>query len=107
VDQALVDVPEGAPVIVFTHNPDIFPDVPERVALTAAGHTHGGQVRLPIFGRPIVPSDFGQRYAAGLVREDGRDLFVNTGIGTSMLPVRFRVPPAVTLLVLESSQDRQ
>ncbi len=102
VDRALSKVPEGAPVIAFTHNPDIFPDVPERVALTVAGHTHGGQVRLPLLGRPLVPSDFGQRYAAGHVRESGRHLFVSTGIGTSMLPVRFRVPPVVTILVLES-----
>jgi len=107
VDRALAEVPDGVPVIVYTHNPDIFPDVPKRVTLTVAGHTHGGQVRLPILGRPMIPSDFGQRYAAGHVREGGRDLFVSTGIGTSMLPVRFRVPPVVTILVLESGQAQQ
>ena len=70
------------------------------VALTLAGHTHGGQVRLPFLGRPIVPSQFGERFAAGHVVEGGRHLFVATGLGTSILPVRFRVPPAVTLLTL-------
>jgi predicted MPP superfamily phosphohydrolase len=87
-------------VVLLTHNPDVFPFVPGRVALTLAGHTHGGQVRLPLIGRPVVPSQFGQRFAAGHVVEGGRHLFVATGIGTSILPVRFRVPPTVTLLTL-------
>ena len=93
-------VDDGAPVILMTHNPDVFPLVPNRVALTLAGHTHGGQVRLPFIGRPVVPSRFGQRFAAGHVVEDGRHLFVATGVGTSILPVRFRVPPAVTMLTV-------
>jgi predicted MPP superfamily phosphohydrolase len=91
---------DGAPILLLTHNPDVFPSVPARVALTIAGHTHGGQVRLPFVGRPIVPSRFGQRYAAGLVVEEGRHLFVATGLGTSILPVRFRVPPSVTVITL-------
>jgi uncharacterized protein len=98
--------PDGAPVILLTHNPDIFPLVPAHVSLTLAGHTHGGQVRLPVAGRLIVPSRYGKRFAAGHVVEGGRHLFVATGIGTSILPVRFRVPPAVAILTLafESSQ---
>lgn len=95
--------PDGAPIILLTHNPDVFPDVPDRVALTLAGHTHGGQVRLPFVGRPIVPSRFAQRFAAGHVIEGGRHLFVATGVGTSILPVRFRVPPSVTILTIETA----
>ena len=92
---ALAAVADGStPVLLLTHNPDIFPLVPDRVTLTLAGHTHGGQVRLPFAGAVIVPSEFGQRFAAGHVVESGRHLFVATGVGT----VRFRVPPAVTLL---------
>ena len=91
---------DGAPVILMTHNPDVFPLVPDRVALTLAGHTHGGQVRLPFVGRPIVPSRFGQRYAAGHVVEGGRHLYVSTGLGTSILPIRFRVPPMISVLTL-------
>ena len=86
------------PAILLTHSPDIFPDVPARIALTLAGHTHGGQVRFPFIGAPIVPSKFRQRFAAGHIVEGGRHLFVATGVGTSILPVRFRVPPSVTLL---------
>lgn len=103
VPGTLATVPVDAPVILLTHNPDLFPLAPPRVALTLAGHTHGGQVRLPLLGRPIVPSEYGQRYAAGLVREGGRTLFVSTGVGTSILPVRFRVPPVISLLTLRAA----
>lgn len=93
------------PVILLTHNPDIFPDIPARVSLTLAGHTHGGQVNLPFFGRPVVPSQFGQRFAAGLVREEGRTMFVSTGVGTSIIPVRFRVPPEILILTLRGNGE--
>lgn len=102
VEAALRDVPTDEPVIVFTHNPDIFPALPQRVTLTLAGHTHGGQVNLPVIGRPVVPSRYGQRYAAGHVVEDGRHLFVSVGTGTSILPVRFRVPPEIVILTLRA-----
>lgn len=97
---ALSSVPEGASTVLITHNPDIFPDVPPGVALTIAGHTHGGQVRIPLVGTPIVPSDYGSRFVSGHIVEEGRHLFVATGTGTSMLPVRFRVPPRVRILNL-------
>jgi uncharacterized protein len=91
---------DGVSVVLLTHNPDVFPSVPGRVAITLAGHTHGGQVKLPLVGRLVVPSRFGQRFAAGRVVEGGRHMFVATGVGTSILPVRFGVPPAVTILTL-------
>jgi len=94
-----VDDPDR-PVIAMTHNPDLFPRIPDRVALTLSGHTHGGQVWLPFIGAPIVPSVFGQRYAAGHIVEGGRQLFVTTGIGTSIIPVRFGVPPSIAILTL-------
>src|SRR5207247_3160243 len=94
------DIPADEPIVVLTHSPDVFPRVPARVALTLAGHTHGGQVALPILGRLIVPSRFGQRYAIGHVEEDGRHLFVTPGVGTSIIPVRFGVPPGISLLTL-------
>lgn len=98
VNDTLVNVPASNPVIAITHNPDIFPKVPASVTLTLAGHTHGGQVNFPILGRLVLPSDY--RYAAGHVQEAGHHLFVTTGIGTSIFPVRFRVPPEVVLLTL-------
>jgi uncharacterized protein len=101
VSGALRGVTTDDPVILFTHNPDIFPGVPARVSLTLAGHTHGGQVNLPLVGRPVVPSQFGQRYAFGHVVEGGRHLYVGGGIGTSIIPARFRVPPEIVVLSLE------
>jgi predicted MPP superfamily phosphohydrolase len=95
---ALTDVPVRSHAICFTHSPDVFIFLPPECALTIGGHTHGGQVRLPFIGRPIVPSLFGQRYAAGLVFEQNKYLFVSTGIGTSIIPVRFGVPPEVSIL---------
>lgn len=95
---ALAQVPNGAPAICFTHSPDLFPLLPAGCGLTIAGHTHGGQVWLPLVGALRVPSDYGQRYAAGHIVENGRHLFVSTGIGTSMLPVRVFVPPEVSVL---------
>jgi predicted MPP superfamily phosphohydrolase len=100
MDKALAGVPDGAPFLVLCHEPDVFPDVPARAALTLAGHTHGGQVRLPLLGSLVVPSQYGQRYARGHVEEDGRHLFVTSGVGTSIFPVRFGVPPEIALLTL-------
>ncbi|MDX2013185.1 MAG: metallophosphoesterase [Myxococcaceae bacterium] len=103
--RALAGVPDGAPVIAFTQNPDVFPELPARFSVVLAGHTHGGQVALPLVGRPVVPSKYRQRYAAGHVVEDDRHLFVTTGVGTSVLPVRLGVPPEVVLLTLTSQAD--
>jgi predicted MPP superfamily phosphohydrolase len=100
----LRQVTDEDPVLLLTHNPDIFPDVPPRVSLTLAGHTHGGQVNIPLIGRPVVPSQFGQRYAYGHVVEDGRHLFVSGGVGTSIIPARFRVPPEIVILSLGASR---
>ena len=89
-----------APAILLAHEPDIFPRVPERFGLTLSGHTHGGQVRVPLLGRPIVPSRYGQRYAYGHIIEGNRHLVVSGGLGMSNLPVRFGVPPEIVLIEL-------
>jgi hypothetical protein len=100
VSQTIAKVPPGSTIIALTHNPDIFPRIPQNVPLLLAAHTHGGQVNLPLIGRPIVPSDFGQKYTAGHVFENGHHLFVTTGIGTSIFPVRFRVTPEIVILTI-------
>jgi predicted MPP superfamily phosphohydrolase len=103
IGRALAPVPIGQAVLAVTHNPDLFPTVPQRVNLMLAGHTHGGQVNLPIVGRLVVPSRYGQRYAIGHIVEAQRHLFVSPGLGTSILPVRFGVAPEVTVLELYRS----
>ena len=102
LSQALAVVDDASPVVAFTHNPDVFPTVPSRVSLTLAGHTHGGQVHVPWLGTPIVPSRYGQRFAHGHIVEDDRHLFVTSGLGTSIIPARFRVPPEIALLRLSA-----
>jgi predicted MPP superfamily phosphohydrolase len=100
-DVALAGI--NGPALCFTHSPDIFRHLPPACALTIAGHTHGGQVWLPLLGRPAarMSSRYGQRYAIGVIHEDNRLMFVSSGIGTSMLPLRFGVPPEISLLTLE------
>jgi uncharacterized protein len=105
----LLEPTEGTgDVLVLEHSPDVAsiitsgPPISNELRLMLAGHTHGGQVWLPVLGRPIVPSSYGQKYAAGHVRENGLDLFVTTGIGTSILPFRFMVPPEIAVLTLRA-----
>lgn len=92
-------ITDDAPVILMVHEPDIFPQVAERVSLTLAGHTHGGQVRVLGYA-PIVPSIYGSRYAYGHKIEDGRHLIVSGGLGCSSLPVRFGSPPEIVVVNL-------
>ncbi len=80
-------VPEDAAVLLCTHDPDLFPRVPRRVALTVAGHVHGGQVNVPILRRAVLPTRYGERYLHGHVVEGGRHLYVSSGLGTAGLPL--------------------
>lgn len=88
------------PVILLVHEPDIFPQVPERVSLTLAGHTHGGQIRLPLVWPALVPSRYGARFAYGHIVEERRHMVVSGGIGTSAVPVRLGVPPEIVRIEL-------
>ena len=88
------------PALLLVHEPDIFPVVPERVALTLAGHTHGGQIRLPFVWPHFVPSQYGARYAYGHVIENDRHLIVSGGLGTSIIPARLGVPPEILHVTL-------
>jgi predicted MPP superfamily phosphohydrolase len=99
LNATLAKVGDDAPVILMIHEPDGFTKVPSRVSLTLAGHTHGGQVRL--FGySPVVPSAYGNRFAYGHIVEDDHHLIVSGGLGCSILPVRFGVPPEINLIEL-------
>lgn len=103
LDAALSKPPHDAAVLLASHDPDVFPDVPRRVALTVSGHLHGGQVNVPVLRRAMLPTRYGERYLAGHVVEGGRHLFVSTGIGTSGLPLRLFRPPEVPVLVLRGT----
>jgi len=102
VGATLGEVTDPAPAIVLTHWPDPFREVPEEVALTLAGHTHCGQVNLPVIGRLVHASKASERWPCGLYDVGGRKLFVTGGVGVSILPVRFRAPPEIVVLTLRA-----
>lgn len=105
VDAMLAQVTSDEPVIVMAHEPDAFAKMPNRVALTLSGHTHGGQVRLFGFA-PIVPSRFGRRYTYGHIVEDARHLIVSGGLGCSGLPIRFGSPPEIVVVELGGQKEK-
>lgn len=108
VGGAMRQVTDDSPILMVTHNPDTIEVIPEQVALTMAGHTHGGQVWLPGFGAPLVPikNDFRTGFFQWPDTATGRALFVTPGLGTTALPVRFMVPPEISILELVASTER-
>jgi predicted MPP superfamily phosphohydrolase len=98
---ALGDATDRDAVVLLSHNPDfaeLFHD--RRVGLILSGHTHGGQVVLPGFGAPIVPSHYGQKYLHGLVKGPCSQVFVTRGVGTVTPPIRFFCRPEIVLITL-------
>ena len=99
--------PKEGQIIVLEHSPDIlyilnyWKNLNPDLKLMLAGHTHGGQVWFPILGAPLVPSSVGQRYTRGHIKEEGIDMFVTSGVGTSILPFRCMVPPEVSSVTLK------
>ncbi len=83
----------GGPAVLLSHSPDVAADLSPRFPLVLAGHTHCGQVSLPLIGPPVTFARTGRRYACGLVREAGRTVITGAGLGTSMWPVRLGAPP--------------
>lgn len=84
--------------VTLTHSPDVFPQVPVDNALVLAGHTHSGQIAYPWGGSPATMSDYGQRYACGVVRQHGKTLVTSAGIGTSLLPLRLFTQPEIWVI---------
>lgn len=96
-DRALKHVPPGAFCLMLAHTPEVVASAEQLgVQLLLTGHTHGGQVNLPLIGPPVVPT----RYAWGLFARGVTRLIVNRGIGVVSPAVRFRCPPEVVLLTL-------
>lgn len=100
LEVALANIPPDQARVVLAHNPDSF-DVPfsGRVDLMLCGHTHGGQVRLPIIGAPMVPVN-NKTYVSGLLNLSRGAMFISRGIGWSGVPVRFNCSPEIALLEL-------
>jgi uncharacterized protein len=90
---------------LLSHNPDTAEDPmvlahASKIALQCSGHTHGGQVRIPFLGTPIVPSRYKGKYAGGLMQGPAFPVLISRGIGTSLLPIRLGVPAEVVQLTL-------
>lgn len=96
----LAAVPEEDPVVVLAHNPASFAKVPARALVTLCGHTHGGQVSLPFYGPIVNGTKSPLRWTYGHIVEQGRNMIVSAGIGTSVLPIRFNMPPEIAVVDL-------
>lgn len=110
-DQALADVPSDMPRLLLSHNPDVA-ELPHlvnrsgvgarqrRIDLMLSGHTHGGQVGLPFIGPLYVPGNHGTKYAGGVVQGPAFPVVISRGVGMSICPIRFCVPPELVEVTL-------
>ena len=104
LDGTLRKVTDDAPAILMAHEPYVFHRVPDRVALTLCGHTHGGQVNLPFVAAALSRRRHDRSYANyGLTVAGGRHMIVSGGLGTSVLPVRFLRPPEIVEIEIEAA----
>ena len=101
LDAALADVPADAFRIVLAHTPDVVHDATRRgVDLLLAGHTHGGQIRLPWIGPVLTQLRVGREYCWGLARKGRTRVFTTCGVGWTILPIRINCPPEVVFITL-------
>jgi predicted MPP superfamily phosphohydrolase len=101
LDLVLGELPEEGAAVLLAHEPD-FADVAAatgRFDLQLSGHSHGGQVRVPLLGRAVLPP-FSQRYTRGLHRVGGMLVYANRGLGTVHARLRFGCRPEITALTL-------
>jgi predicted MPP superfamily phosphohydrolase len=97
--------PPNAPRLLLVHNPDFTEMLPEDadIALALSGHTHGGQVQLPLFGAPLIPSCFGDRFLEGLTAtRAGMPVYVSHGVGHISPGIRFNCRPEIAIVTLRS-----
>ena len=89
-------------VIAMTHNPDTLLSAPAGFSIMFAGHSHGGQINFPIFG-PFAPFN-DPRFMDGHAEVDGKHVYVTSGVGTSVIPFRWRVPPEIAVITLNAAE---
>ena len=86
--------------VLLSHSPDVAGLAPSDVSLILVGHTHCGQIQLPVVGEVDYQSRFGRRFSCGLLVDHGKRIVVSTGVGTSILPLRLGAVPDLWLLTL-------
>ena len=99
------EAPTDAPIILMAHEPDMadYSAATGKFVLQISGHSHGGQVRLPLVG-PLVLPWMGRKYPAGLYKIHGMQQYTNRGIGMIDVPLRLNCPPEITLFTFISSR---
>ncbi len=103
LDVSLKGIPRSEPVVLLAHEPDYADHASAYpVDLQLSGHSHGGQVRLPLIGAPILP-DMAKKYPWGLRRVGPLTLYTNVGLGTIRIAARLNCPPEITLITLHSA----
>lgn len=103
LDATLAKVTDDAPIVLLAHEPYVFHRVPDRVAVTLCGHTHGGQVNFPIVGPVIANERFGRDLVYGHTIAGDRHIVISAGLGTSILPIRFMRPPELVELTISGA----
>ena len=100
IDEAFQNVPEQDCKILLAHNPDsVDTNYDTNIDLTISGHTHGGQVKIPFFGTPVLPVK-NKLYSSGLIRTKNNNVYISRGIGWALLPIRFNCYPEISILKL-------
>jgi predicted MPP superfamily phosphohydrolase len=89
--------------VLVAHRPDEFQAAPAWVSIVLAGHTHCGQIVLPLIGALETGSDYGSRYRCGVYRDGAKTLVVTGGLGTSHVPLRIGAPPDIWLITIRRS----
>jgi predicted MPP superfamily phosphohydrolase len=100
VNEAATDAPQ----VLLYHSPELMPQATNQdIDLYLCGHTHGGQVRLPLIGPILTSSQLGRRFVMGLYRHGRTHLYVSRGVGLEGMSaprVRFLCPPEMTLVTI-------
>lgn len=106
VRQSTVGLPQGAPKIMLVHSSDLVLEAARLgVDLVLSGGTQGGQIRLPFIGALYTGTKLGRRYSAGLYDFGRTRLYINRGIGTSIVPLRLLSPPEITVITLTTARS--
>lgn len=103
IDKAIAKMDNGNCLILLAHSPNVIKEAADKnVDLVVVGHTHGGQVYVPFLTEKLIPANrmYGKGYIKGLYKVDNTQMYVNRGIGMSVFPFRFMVPPEVTVFSL-------
>ena len=105
IDIAFKNVPNNECKILLAHNPDTADQgFKTRVDLMISGHTHGGQVRIPLYGPLFLPVH-NKKYSSGFVRSKNTNIFISKGIGWTIIPIRFNCYPEIAILQLQAGLD--